>query len=142
MSKVLVVYVTFTGKTESLAEAVAEGAKEAGAEVTLKIAREVTVDDLYAADAVAFGSPNPFGSMAGDLKGLFERVWGENFTGKMVAFVVPGREGRETLESVESFATRVGFEKAGSGVVAPRDEVESFQEACRQLGKTLVAAVE
>lgn len=141
MSKVLVVYVSFSGKTQSLAEALAEGAREAGTEVTLKKASEVTVKDLYAADAVAFGTPNPFGSMAGEMKGLFERVWGENFTGKMVAFVVPSREGRETLEAVETFATRLGFEKAGSGVVAPRDEVEAFAEACRQLGRSLVAAL-
>lgn len=142
MSKILVVYVTFTGKTQSLTEALAEGAKEAGAEVTLKRAGEATVADLYAADAVAFGTPNPFGSMSGEMKGLFERVWGEHFAGRpMVAIVVPSRKGAETLEAVETFATRLGFEKAASGVVAPREEVEAFAEACRQLGKSLVAAL-
>ena len=35
MSKVLIVYHSFTGKTKSLAEAAAEGARGAGAEVTL-----------------------------------------------------------------------------------------------------------
>jgi multimeric flavodoxin WrbA len=143
MFKVLVVYVSFTGKTQRLAKVLAEGAKEAGAEVTLKRAGEVMVTDLYAADGVAFGTPNPFGSMAGNMKGLFERVWGESFAGRlMVAFVVPSRGGTKTLEGVETFAARLGFEKASSGVVAPRDEVKTFEKACRQLGNSLVAALE
>ena len=36
MAKVLIVYVTTTGNTEKMANAIADGAKGAGAEVTLK----------------------------------------------------------------------------------------------------------
>ena len=40
MSKLLVVYCSMTGNTKAAAEAIAEGAKEAGAQVTLKIGTE------------------------------------------------------------------------------------------------------
>jgi multimeric flavodoxin WrbA len=143
MPKVLVLYASFTGKTQFLAEAIAKGAKDAGAEVTLNKASEATAMDLYKAEAVAFGTPNPFGSMAGEMKALIERVWGEYYGGRpMAAFVVPSAEGTATLEQLEMLAGRLGFVKAAPGVVAPREEVESFEESCRHLGAALVAALE
>ena len=57
MSKVLVVYVTTTGNTEKMANAVADGAKGAGADVTLKTVGEASVAELAGYDVIAFGSP-------------------------------------------------------------------------------------
>jgi multimeric flavodoxin WrbA len=142
MSNVLVTYTTFSGTTRSLAEAVAGGAREAGAEATLKQASEVTAADLYAADAVAFGTPNPFGSISGEMKALIERVWGEYFGDRpTVAFVVPSGGGSETLEQLEMLTGRLGFVKAAPGIVAPKGEADAHKEACRQLGSALVTAL-
>ncbi len=52
MPKVLIVYHSFTGKTKSLAEAAADGARSAGAEVTLLPASEAS--DEAVATSVAF----------------------------------------------------------------------------------------
>jgi flavorubredoxin len=143
MSRILVTYTTFTGKTRSLAQILAEAAREAGADVTVKEAQEVTKADLYAAEAVAFGTPNPFGSISGEMKALIERVWGEYFGDRpMVAFVVPSSGGSDTLEQLERLTGRLGFERAAPGLVIPREEVDAYQNACRQLGKALVAAVQ
>ena len=57
MSKVLVVYVTTTGNTEKMANAIADGAKGAGADVTLKTVSEASVSELSGYDVIAFGSP-------------------------------------------------------------------------------------
>ena len=55
MSKVAVIYWSGTGNTETMAGAVADGAKEKGAEVSLLTCAEVTsVADF---DAVALGCP-------------------------------------------------------------------------------------
>ena len=56
MSKVAVVYWSGTGNTEMMAQKVAEGAKEAGAEVVLTSA-DFSADDVDAYDAIAFGCP-------------------------------------------------------------------------------------
>ena len=57
MAKVLVVYVTTTGNTEKMANAIVEGAKGAGADVTLKTVGEANVAELADYDVIAFGSP-------------------------------------------------------------------------------------
>ena len=57
MAKVLVVYVTTTGNTEKMANAIADAAKGAGADVTCKTVGEASVAELAGYDVVAFGSP-------------------------------------------------------------------------------------
>ena len=57
MAKVLVVYVTTTGNTEKMANAIAEGAKGAGSDVTLKTVGDASVSELEGYDVIAFGSP-------------------------------------------------------------------------------------
>lgn len=57
MSKVSVIYWSGTGNTEAMANAVAEGAKEAGADVALLVVGDASVEDVLSADAVALGCP-------------------------------------------------------------------------------------
>ena len=57
MSKVAVVYWSSTGNTEAMANAVAEGAKEAGAEVTKFETADFSADKVDEFDAIAFGCP-------------------------------------------------------------------------------------
>src|SRR3990172_8432853 len=72
MAKILVVYYSRGGTTEKMAELVAEGAREAGAEVDLKKVTETTPDDLLPYDAVIAGSPTYYGQMAWEMKKLFD----------------------------------------------------------------------
>ena len=58
MSKVAVVYWSGTGNTEAIANQVVEGAKNAGAEVSLFTAAEFSSEKMDAFDAVAFGCPS------------------------------------------------------------------------------------
>ena len=55
MSKVAVVYWTGTGNTGMMAEGVAEGAKAAGAEVTVLGPSQFSAGDVASYDAIAFG---------------------------------------------------------------------------------------
>lgn len=57
MSKIAVVYWSGTGNTEAMADAVAEGIKEKGGEVTVFTASEFSADQMDAFDAIAFGCP-------------------------------------------------------------------------------------
>ena len=57
MSKVAVVYWSGTGNTEAMANAVAEGAKENGAEVSVLTSAEFDSSQVDNYDAIAFGCP-------------------------------------------------------------------------------------
>ena len=58
MSKVSIVYWSGTGNTEQMAESVADGARNAGADVTTFTAAEFDADKMDEFDAIAFGCPS------------------------------------------------------------------------------------
>jgi NAD(P)H dehydrogenase (quinone) len=96
--------------TQSVADAIAAGAKAAladadvVAEVSLKQASEVSLDDMQAADGMIFGSPVHMGSMAWQMKQLIDKgskLW--------MAGALEGKVGGV-------FATYGGFGGAGGGV--------------------------
>ncbi len=70
--RVLVLYYSRTGNTKMLAEAVAEGVKEEGLDCILKRTDEVTKKDFLESDGIIAGSPVYFGSMASELKKVFD----------------------------------------------------------------------
>ena len=72
MSQVLVVYCSMTGNTKAAAEAVAEGARAAGAQVVLKDGVKADAKALLACDAVALGSYDAFSYMGGGLKDFLD----------------------------------------------------------------------
>ena len=55
MSKIAVVYWSGTGNTEAMANAVLEGAKAAGADVSLYTASDFSLEDFKNVEAIAFG---------------------------------------------------------------------------------------
>ncbi len=57
MKKVVIIYWSSTGNTETLANAIADGASEAGAEVKLMPVDEASVEDAVEADVLALGCP-------------------------------------------------------------------------------------
>jgi NAD(P)H dehydrogenase (quinone) len=99
MAKVLVLYYSMYGHIETMAKAVAEGARSVkGAEVTIKrvpdlvpedVARKAgakvdqaapiaTVDELPNYDAIIFGTPTRFGNMCAQMRNFLDqtgRLW-------------------------------------------------------------------
>ena len=57
MSKIAVVYWSGTGNTEAMVNAIVDGAKEKGAEVSVFGPSDFTPDMMNEFDAVAFGCP-------------------------------------------------------------------------------------
>ena len=58
MKKLTIIYWSNNGNVEVLANHIAKGAKDAGAEVLVKLVSDATVEDVTGADIVAFGSPS------------------------------------------------------------------------------------
>jgi NAD(P)H dehydrogenase (quinone) len=93
--RVVVVVASQTGRTARMAEALAQGAKEAGADVAILRAEEAGESDLAAADAIVLGSPVHMGGIASPMRAFFERLapaWLRGaLTGKLgAAFVTAG----------------------------------------------------
>jgi NAD(P)H dehydrogenase (quinone) len=107
MAKVLVLYYSSYGHIERMAQAVAEGAASAGAEVTVKRVPELvpadvakasgfkldqaapvaTVDELPAYDAIVLGVPTRFGNMPAQMKSFLDQTGGLWFQGKLIGKV-------------------------------------------------------
>ena len=76
MVEVLILYYSRSGRTEALAKSVAEGIESVeGASAKVKRVDSATVSDFISCNAVAFGSPNYFGYMAGLMKDFFDRAF-------------------------------------------------------------------
>lgn len=107
MARVLVLYYSSYGHIETMAGAVAEGAREAGAEVTIKRVPELvpqdvaeksgykldqaapiaTVEELADYDAVIFGTGTRFGNMTAQMKNFIDQAGGLWAQGKLIGKV-------------------------------------------------------
>lgn len=141
MAKVLIVYSSQSGNTGAMAQAVAEGAKSAGAAVVLKKATDANADDVMSCDVVAIGTPNYFGYMSGLVKDFFDRVWiviREKVADKpYCTFGSKGGGGAQALESVERICDGLKMRKVADGLVATRQPTAEVLGQCKELGKKL-----
>ena len=107
MAKVLVLYYSSYGHIETMAQAVAEGARSAGASVDIKRVPELVpvdvaqkshfktdqaapvaeVAELTNYDAIIVGTPTRFGNMAAQMKNFLDQTGGLWFNGKLVGKV-------------------------------------------------------
>ena len=107
MAKVLVLYYSAYGHIETMAQAVAEGARSTGAEVTIKrvpelVPQEVarssgmkleqaaplaTVDELPQYDAIIFGTPTRFGNMAAQMRNFLDQTGKHWLSGALIGKV-------------------------------------------------------
>jgi NAD(P)H dehydrogenase (quinone) len=106
-AKVLVLYYSSYGHIETLAQAVAEGARSGGASVDIKRVPEMvpeavarashfkldqpapvaTVEELPNYDAIVFGVPTRFGNMAAQMKNFLDQTGGLWAQGQLVGKV-------------------------------------------------------
>ncbi len=137
MSKVAVIYWSGTGNTEAMAHAVAEGAKEAGAETTLLTCADVTGVDSY--DAVALGCP-AMGSEEledGEFLPMLESIEAA-LTGKKVAlFGSYGWGDGEWMRTWEARCGEKGIVLATESVIVNETPDDEGIARCKALGAAL-----
>lgn len=137
MPKILVLYYSAYGHVETMAQAVAAGAREAGAEVALRRVPELvpegvagkagyktdqaapvaTVAELPGYDAIVVGTPTRYGNMAAQMKNFLDQtggLWfGDALVGKVgSAFTSTGSQhgGQETtLQSTHTVLLHLGM---------------------------------
>jgi NAD(P)H dehydrogenase (quinone) len=108
MAKILVLYHSFYGHIEAMANAVAEGARQvSGAQVDLKRVPETVPDDVFQKsggkanqpapiaqaaelanyDGILFGTPTRFGNMSGQMRNFLDQTGGLWMSGALVGKV-------------------------------------------------------
>ena len=143
MSKVLVIYCSLSGNTKVAAEAIAEGARSAGAEVVIKSGHDAQPADLLSSDAIALGSYDAFSYMGGGLKDFFDRTYyptqNQVASKPYAAFLTHGGGGK-AIQSIESIAQTFKLKKvADSVLIQGRPEGQAVSDL-KALGLKLAAA--
>lgn len=107
MTKILVLYYSSYGHIEQMAQSVAEGAREGGAEATVKRVPEIVPievasahgfkldqaapvavpDELADYDGIVFGIPTRFGGMAAQMRNFLDQTGGLWHSGKLIGKV-------------------------------------------------------
>lgn len=140
MSKIAVVYWSGTGNTQAMAEAVAEGASQAGAEVTVFEAVDFSPEQMGAFDALAFGCPSMGAEQLEESE--FEPMFTEcepMLSGKRIAlFGSYGWGDGEWMRNWEQTCIGDGAVLACDSVICNEAPDEDEVEACKMLGKALV----
>ena len=149
MANILVLYHSQVfGNTEAMAQAVADGARQSGAEVSTVNTNQqrLNIDDYRKVDAAAFGSPDYYSYIAGGLK-VFLDDWHiakaadpAGLTDKPIALFYSHGGGGRVLQPLESLFKRLG-QQIGQTIESKGSPTDDVLTACRQLGKQLADAV-
>ena len=139
MSKVAVVFWSGTGNTQTMADAVVEGAQGAGADVTVFGASGFTADDVASYDAIAFGCPAMGAEQLeeSEFEPMFADVEG-SLSGKKVGLF--GSYGWGDGTWMNDWSDRVkedGADLVADGVIANNEPDDDALEACKALGAAL-----
>ena len=144
MAQISIVYWSGTGNTELMAQKVAEGVREAGQEAVVLSVDLADVSELKKARAIALGCP----SMGAE---QLEETQMEPFMcdlengigGKQIGlFGSFGWGGGEWMRDWEERVRNVGASVVGEeGIIVNGAPDEEAEEKCKELGRTLAAAV-
>ena len=140
MSKISVVYWSQTGNTEAMANAVAEGAKAAGAEVISFESADFSADKVDEFDAIAFGCPAMGDEVLEDTE--FEPMFDgckDALKGKNIAlFGSYGWGDGEWMRNWEDSCKEAGANLVCESVICQEEPDDEATEACKALGAALV----
>ncbi len=139
MKKISVIYLSNTGNTQAMAESVAEGAKSDATDVSLLTFDDATLDDVKAADAIAFGCPAcGTEELDEDTVVPFMETIKDSIEGKpVVLFGSFGWGDGAYIEDWETQMKEFGANLVDSGLTIMEDPDSSGLSECQELGKKL-----
>ena len=139
MRKIAVVYWSSTGNTEAMANAVAEGAKAAGAEVSVFEAAEFSAEKTDDFEAVAFGCPAMGDEVLEEteFEPMFEACEAKLAGKRIVLFGSYGWGDGQWMQDWEERCRNHKAELVADSVICEEMPDDKGLEKCRALGKTL-----
>ncbi|MBR2764915.1 MAG: flavodoxin [Blautia sp.] len=139
MSKVAVVYWSGTGNTQAMAEAVADGAREKGAEVALLEASAFGSGQVAEYDAIAFGCPAMGDEVLeeSEFEPMFSDVEGALSGKKLALFGSYGWGDGQWMRDWEDRCKAAGANLVTDSVTANDAPDDDAVAACKELGAAL-----
>lgn len=140
MSKIAVVYWSGTGNTQAMAEAVAAGVQEAGAQVEVLEASDFAGERVKEFDAIAFGCPSMGAEQLeeSEFEPMFQSCEPELSGKKIALFGSYGWGDGEWMRNWEQVCRDDGAVLVCDSVICNEAPDEEAQAACAALGKALV----
>lgn len=139
MSKAAVVFWSGTGNTAAMADAVAEGARAKGAEVTVLGPAEFSAGDVSNYDAIAFGCPSMGAEVLEEteFEPMFASVEGQLSGKKIALFGSWGWGGGAWMLDWESRCRSAGAVLCCDSVTCQNEPDDAAKAECRALGEAL-----
>lgn len=148
MSKVFVVYASMTGNTEEMAEAIAAGAAEAGAEVVIKEAFDVDPPELLGYDGIIIGAYTwGDGELPDEFLDFYEGMDRLDLTGKKAAVFGSGDTSYPiycgAVDTIEAKLKELGAEIVAESLKFEYNASNEEMEQGKSMGRLIagVAAV-
>ncbi len=139
MKKVAIVYYSSTGNTEKMAEAVAEGARKAGAEVDVFTCDAFDVDSVMEYDSFGFGCPAMGEEVLEEtvFEPMFAEIEGDLVDKKAALFGSYGWGDGAWMEGWQERCISDGMILVADGLIAHEEPDAEKLAACEALGALL-----
>jgi len=141
MPKIVVVYLSTSGNTKAMADAIVDGAKSRNVDAKSMNFHEAKIEELKSADAIALGSSTFYYKMLPPMEKFIESLSKANIKAKIAAaFGSYGWSGEAPIMIAEQ------MRKLGMNVIDPVLRIqyaptEKDLEECKRLGKDLANKV-
>ncbi|HLB71301.1 MAG: flavodoxin domain-containing protein [Candidatus Methanoperedens sp.] len=141
MPKVVVVYLSTSGNTKAMADAIVEGAKSRNVDAMAVNFQETRIEDIKDADAIAIGSSTFYYKMLPPMEKFIESLEKANVADKVgAAFGSYGWSGEAPVMIAEKMR-EVGMDVIDPVLRIQYQPVEKDLEECKRLGKDIAIKV-
>src|SRR4030065_1099155 len=141
MPKVVVIYLSTSGKTKKMADANAEGARSRNVDAEIMNFHEARIEDIKAADAIAIGSSTFHYKMLPPMEKFIESLAKANIKAKIgAAFGSYGWSGEAPVMIAEKMR-ELGMEVIDPVLRIQYQPMEKDLEECKRLGKDIAIKV-
>ncbi len=140
MNKIAVVYWTCSGNTEIMANCIAEGARSAGAEVSMFTSADFTASNLDSYDVVAFGCPAMGAETLeeSEFEPMFSDLEGQLKDRKIALFGSYGWGDGQWMRDWYARCSDDGAKLFGDeGLIVNETPDEAAEDVCKELGREL-----
>lgn len=141
MTKVVVVYLSTSGNTKAMAEAIVEGVESRNVDAQAMNFHEARIEEIKASDAIAIGSSTFYYKMLPPMEKFIESLSKVNVKGKIgAAFGSYGWSGEAPVMIAEKMR-ELGMKVIDLVLRIQYQPTEKDLDECRQLGKDLAKKV-
>ncbi|TXK76335.1 flavodoxin [Paenibacillus sp. N3.4] len=146
MSKIIIVYASMSGNTEEIAEAIADGIREAGIEPTVKSVMDANGQELANYDGVLLGAYTwGDGDLPDEFEDFYEEMDDLNLQGRKSAVFGSADSSYAqfgaAVDTLEAKLAEIGAEKVLDGLKIELNPSKEEKLFCLEFGKKFAASL-